>query len=57
MDWDLVSVEAQEETSLRWFDDLWYGGISHWKQPSEDGYCGHKGIDVVSNNKRVGFDI
>jgi len=36
---------------------LWHGVLSCWKWPSEDWYCGPKGVDMVSNNTQAGCDI
>ena len=63
LDWDLVIVEATgvqwthchvQETSLRWFelcDMACYSAIKRWV------HCGHKGMDMVSNNTQVGCGV
>jgi len=36
---------------------LWHGAISCWKQHQKMVHCGHKGMDMVSNNTQVGCGI
>jgi len=35
----------------------WLGYFQQFNMPSEDGYTGHKGIDMVSNNNEVGCGV
>lgn len=40
-------------------NSLWHGMLSCWKQPekSEDGYCGNKGMEMVSKSTQLGCDF
>lgn len=35
------------------FEMIWDGKLTCWKQPSDDGYAVHKGMEMVSRNTRV----